>query len=52
MDYLNQKNKKYIYSTGPKMRNKSMTDEECFIFGSHVVAIYRTIPQRENWKIE
>ena len=29
-----------------------MTDEECFIFSSHVVAIYRTIRQRENWKIE
>lgn len=28
-----------------------MTDEECFIFGSHVATIYRTIPQRENWKI-
>ena len=29
-----------------------MTDEECFIFGWHVVAIYGTIPQRENWKIK
>ena len=50
MDYLNQKNKNIYVMVArvSKMKNKDMTDEECFIFGSHVVAIYRTIPQSEN----